>query len=328
MKRLLVWSLTEVDAAVALGIAIVAGILGLLDVTTAKQAYNAILLTLAVLSLAVLRDRWRRMNAEHDLSTALTDVSGRLQDLRSMRDVLDESERTLQEIAAVRLLNTPQEVAHALAEAREKTGRWVFKGGTGTYIRAVTLRECVRLARRDRRALLVKLEILDPTDLEACERYAVFRRSVADRTDATGETWTRDRTREEAYATVLAACWYKKRYDLLEVQIGLTSAMTTFRYDMADHQLLITQDEPRRPALLIPRESFLYASYDTELDRSLSQARKVPLDLGAGVELGDEPAREEVTALFEALRLPLTLPDDHIPRIIQKAVHATNPYPA
>src|SRR4051812_47878048 len=245
MKRLAIWFLAEADAVVALGIAIVAGILGLLDVTTAKQAYNAILATLAVLSLAMLRDRWRRMNAEQDLTSALTGVRGQLLEVGAMRDMLDGSRRTLEEISVVKLLKGPQEVAHAHEVSRDKTGRWIFKGGTGTYIRAITLRECVRLARQDRRALLFKLEILDPTDLDGCDRYAVFRRSVSDRTDATGETWTRDRTREEAYATVLAACWHKKRYDLLDVRIGLTSTMTTFRYDMADQQLIITQDEPR-----------------------------------------------------------------------------------
>ncbi|GAA4627243.1 hypothetical protein GCM10023196_038660 [Actinoallomurus vinaceus] len=327
MKRILVWFLAETDAVVALGIAIVAGVLGLLDVTTTKLADNTILLTLAVLSLAVLRDRWRSMNAEHGLTAALNEVSGRLGDLSAMHTTLIQSERALREIAAVRLLTGPREVTRAHEDAREQTGRWVFKGGTGTYIRAVTLPECVRLARRDRRALAIRLEILDPVDIDACERYAVFRRSMAELTDATGETWTCDRTREEAYATILAACWHKKRYDLLEVQIGLTSTMTTFRYDMADNRLIITQDDPRIPALMIPRESFLYASFHTELDRSLAQARKVPLDLSSTVGLGDEPTPEEVRGLFDALNLPLTLPDDHVPRIIQKAIHARNPYP-
>jgi DNA-binding transcriptional LysR family regulator len=40
----------------------------------------------------------------------------------------------------------------------------------GTYTRAVTLPACYRFAREHRRSVEVRLEILDPTDLEVCER--------------------------------------------------------------------------------------------------------------------------------------------------------------
>lgn len=315
MRNRLFWIINEVDALVALLIAIGAGVLGLLSVTPPALATNAILATLAVLALAVLRDRWRRMTDEAELTVELAAASAKL----------DALLRGAENSSTVKLL-TGREVAKAHAEARVHTDRWLFKGGTGTYIRAVTLPDCVARARNERRRLYVRLEILDPTDVSSCDRYARFRRTVARKKEDGGEVWSCRRTREEAYATILAACWYQHRNILLSVDLALTDRVSIFRYDMSSDRLIITQDDASVPSLLIERGGFLYESYAVELQASADQARRVPIEEVRDLELSDEPTSAQVENLFAALKVPLDPAEVGVPQIIDKALRAPNPY--
>jgi hypothetical protein len=226
----------------------------------------------------------------------------------------------------VKTLKGP-DIDRAFAEARQHTDRWIFKGGTGTYTRAITLPQCVDNARRERRPLQMRLEILDPTDEELCRKYTRYRTSLSSGPDGTGEPWTLDRTRKESFATVLAACWYQQRFQLLDVSMGLTSTMSTFRFDLSATRIIITQDDPKFPAMMISSESPLYDGYATELRNSLSQARTVPFEKVSA--LFDElPTGSQVREFFARVRLPLPefYSDEDIRQIIEKAIHAKNPY--
>lgn len=220
-----------------------------------------------------------------------------------------------------------REIREALAKARNRTDRWYFKGGTGTYLRAVTLPECVADAQHEQRRIEFQIEIIDPTEPEACKRYEGFRRSGSKEPDGTGDRWLAGRARLESYATILAACWYKQRVQYLRISVGLTPIVPTFRYDMSSTYLIITQDSPRFPGLLISRENTLFDAHDIELLNSFDQARRVDLDRGK-VDLSEDPTPVELHRLLDDLDLspnpPLT--DDQATGIIQKALHARNPY--
>jgi hypothetical protein len=220
------------------------------------------------------------------------------------------------------------EVTETLAEMRRTTDRWMFKGGTGTYIRAVTLPECVTTARRDRRTLLVRLEIIDPSDEAVCDTYARFRRAVGEDPGGVEELWTLERTRKESYATVLAACWYRQRFGLLDIDVGLSSTMSTFRYDMSATAVIITRENPNSPALMSDRGKFFYDYLSAELQASIDQARPVPIEQTRSTPLSDEPSIEEVRKLFQVLGLglPRTFTDSDVIEITRRALEPRNPY--
>ncbi|GIH25666.1 hypothetical protein Aph01nite_39760 [Acrocarpospora phusangensis] len=314
----------EADAVLALGIAVVVGILGITSVASEAVTGNAVLVTLGVLSLSILRDRWRRAEMTEEIVETLRGMDGVAAEMARANTVLAQATVALGEQSLAQIRSRRESVAEELARARENTGRWLFRGGTGTYIRAVTLPELIRRARLERRPLNVRLEILDPTDLTVCDRYARFRRSVSELPDGTGEIWTTERTQLESYATIFAACWYQAMYSLLDVRIGLATTMGIFRCDMSDDRLVITQDDG--PAMVVPRQSFLYASYETELRTSLDQARPVHLDKADGIALSAEPTVDEVLRLFDALDVPLVVSHDLIPQIVAKAIRPKNPY--
>lgn len=321
MSRISTWIAKNADGVIALVLGVCIAILALADVGGINQINAAVLLVLAVLAATVLRDRVRAGVVERDMTEVLKLVADLDKKITGTKTALDAASN-------VQVL-TGEQVGQALADARRDTESWTFKGGTGTFMRAVTLPECIQRARRDGRPLTLRLEIVDPTNDSACEHYAVFRRSLSNRPDGTGEMWTVDRTRKESLATILAACWHRQRYRLLSVDVGLSPTITTFRWDLSSRYLIITQQDPREPALLIKRGWVYYDRYATELLTSLEQSTRLPIEQAAkAVPLSDEPSLEETQKLFVALNLPLpsSFDDRAVSDIIRKALQAKNPY--
>jgi hypothetical protein len=98
MVRFMRWLIANVDAVVALLIAVTVGILSVLDVLGTEKINAAILLVLALLATTLLQDRRSASKAQADTS-------------------------------AVRQLSRV-EINQELAEARRHTEQWTYKGGT------------------------------------------------------------------------------------------------------------------------------------------------------------------------------------------------------
>jgi hypothetical protein len=298
------WAVRNLDGIVAIAVALVVGIMDVLNQNMDPNIVSgATLLVLAALVYGSLTERRRRM-ADIRAATAGTD-------------------RAIEDLAMVRRLSGA-EVALAHERARRNTTRWVFKGGTGTYLRAVTLPECVLEAQRQRRSISMKIDIINPADDQVCAAYARFRSTFGPGGGLAG--WTVERTRKEAYATVVAAGWHRQRLDTLEIDVHLSSVAPALRFDLSDTCLIITQDDPSRVSLYVERDRPLYDYYVTELHQSREQA--VKLDLREAVPLADEPTVDEVRRLLDRLGLPLppSFTDRDVGDIIDKALRAENPY--
>ncbi|HEV2345824.1 MAG TPA: hypothetical protein VGS97_17125 [Actinocrinis sp.] len=310
MRAVMRWIARFGDELVALVLALAVVGLAWADVVGSAAVANTVLLVLAAITTANLRDRFRARAAHEELLQQLEQRAGELAS-------------SLTSGTHVRVL-TGTQIATEHAVARKGTVLWHFRGGTGTYLRAVTLPECITAARSNRRRLEVRIQILDPANEELCGRYARFRTTLAIRPDGVGEPWTLDRTRKEAYATILAACWHRQRYDLLDIAVGLSNTMTTFRWDQSSTAVILTQENPDGQALLFARDKPYYGYWDVELRSSFDQSRHVPIE--NDVPLSDEPSVDEVTALFAALGMPLPYSGRDVSDIVFKALRARNPY--
>ncbi|WP_433633195.1 hypothetical protein [Nocardia sp. CA-120079] len=298
MARVLIWLRNNVDGFVALVLAVIFGVISLIDIGffDADLINAVILLVLGLLATTLLRDRH---------------LSG----------------KAIRHSNSGQLLYGP-EIGHAHMLARRGTEQWLFKGGTGTYLRAVTLRECVENARREQRPLRIQVEVLDPTNELLCKIYAQFRCSLVPEADRTGELWTTERTRKESLATVLAACWYRQRFTFLTIDVGLSMVMTTFRWDLSSSCVIVTQDNPNTPALMFERDKPSYRDFSRELVASFRQARQVPLSRSEKLALADEPSVDQTRALFDllGLALPASYTDRDIADIVRRALQPRNPY--
>ncbi|WP_053678723.1 hypothetical protein [Streptomyces sp. XY66] len=305
LERFVAWMLRNADVVVALCVAMGVGFLDIFgDVVSDDVSSGATLVVLGLLATGSIVERVRRPASIHE--------------------ALSGTRRALEDLAMVRSLSG-NEVGEALRKARQHTNLWYFKGGTGTYLRAVTLPLCVAAAKEQRSQLNVKIDIVNPADERACAAYARFRQMFGGQRRG-DEVWTTDRARRESYATVLAACWYQRQLTTLEISVHLSSAVPTLRFDLSETCLVITQDDQSRVNLLVERGQPLYDYYVTELHQSREQA--TVLDLRVASPLGQEPTVDEVRTLFDDLRLPLprVFTDSDIGKIIEKALHAEDPY--
>lgn len=312
LERATVWVIHNLDVLIAIFIALAAVALDVFGDLLFQDDVDgitdsAILLALGALAFVALTERLRRRT---EARQAAADLQRRLDNLTMVRPL------------------SGSEVGAALRRARGTTRQWTFKGGTGSYLRPVTLPECVSAARRRRGEFTLHIEIIDPTDRRACAAYAEFRRSFARGRTAgpPGDAWTLERTATESAATVVAACWHRQRLSTLTVSLHLSAVAPTLRFDLSDSCLIITQDDPNRVNLFVARDQPLYDYYLTELLHSRDQARTLSLD--GAPELSDEPTADEVRALFDhlGLRFEPPLSDPELAGVVDKALRPENPY--
>lgn len=312
----------DADSALALLVALVFTVLGPLGIVSQAVINGSILGTLAILAIMMFRYRAgskstsRRMEeGQKSVIQALKEDQGTRKDLRGIVD----------DIATVRVLRGTQ-VQQEHAEAREKTERWHFKGGTGTYLRAVTLPKCLE---DKRRRFEFQIEIIDPRHSEACRRYDNFRLTRPEKPEGTEDSWEPGRARLESYATILAAYWYKQDRDFLTIKIALTSIASTFRYDLSSSRLIITRDDPGF-AEVISSDTPLFAAYDRELAISFGQAQPIRLDLeDTKIRLSKNSEPREVRRLLDSIcpSPEQRLSDQDAAIIAQKTFHPVDPYP-
>jgi hypothetical protein len=322
----------HLDTIVVLFLAIIFSALGFIHLASGEALANGILATLAVLSFSFIREQLRREVAEQSLSANLVAIESGLHafpaQLRHIGDVRRDvaAMRTELDGSAEMQMLTGSLIVGAFADARRNAGWWMFCGGTGTYLRSVTLPELAKESRRSGRIVTLHIQIIDPRNEGLCETYALHRHS-ADVWPDNGSPWTRDLVRKAAYATILAACWYGRNYGLLKIKLGLAASWSNFRYDLTPSCLLITVRDKGLPAYRVKPEKGFYGYWDTDLKIGFDQTHQVPLDRAPA--LGQSPTCDEVRDLFAALGLPLddSYDDDAVRTIITKALYAgTTPY--
>jgi hypothetical protein len=318
VKRLIPWLAENADAVVALTLAVFVSILGLLGVVQNNIVSNAIVLTLATLAFVMLRDRNRQAVVARQIQGSIVRANAELLELFAK----------FQQRSTIKIL-VGSEISRELAASRSVTDQLTFKGATGTFTRAVALPECIDAARRDRKGLRARIEIFDPGNEKLLASYAELYRSFAEEAGAPENDWTVDGTRREILATILAACWQKERFRLLlDIEVFLSSTMTTFRWDLTHGCLIITQRGPQFPAMLIERNDIYYTCWSTELHASMQLAKRLPIENAFGIPLGAKPAVPAVRELFSRLgiHIPDEYGDDDINEVINKALHDKNPY--
>jgi hypothetical protein len=318
MKRLISWLAENADIALGLGLSVFVSVLGIAGVVPNYVVGNATVLALATLAFIMLRDRQRQANAARQIENTVSQANSQLVGLFAQ----------LHDQSTVKIL-AGAETTRALTASRQATDLLIFKGATGTFTRAVALPECITVARRERKPLRARIEIFDPCNIQLLHSYVELYKSFAEGQDEAQKSWTVEGTQQEILATILAACWHKERLKLLlDIEVFLSSALTTFRWDLTHNSLIITQRGPRFPAILIERDDVLYSCWSMELQASMQAARRIPLDKVLDVPLGDNPDVSVVRKLFKGLGVPIPdgYSDENVNELIRKAVHAKNPY--
>ena len=258
-----IWKLckAEWDSLITLFAAVVLTVLAGAGVLDESVVTSSIFAVLALLAFTILKGR-----------VTGSDENPGVAGLRESLERVEEQVGASNVVQRVR----PPHIGRRLEAACTTTRHYRFKGGTGTYLRAETL---PRLVRRPKVRPIIWIETLAPDDVELCERYGNYRHDLVESNgDAAVTPQTTEEVRVEAYATVIAAAWYSRNRNIA-VNLGLSSTMSTLRYDLTDEFVIVTNEDPTSTALLIgdDDDSSYLESVGLELLTSYDQSRRLDM---------------------------------------------------
>lgn len=168
----------------------------------------------------------------------------------------------------------PAQIKQALDTAYGDTELWWYRGNTARHLRSVTLPTLASIARNTNLSKEINIQILDPTNLIACESYAVHRQRLRSATKS--KPWTADRVRIELNATIVAAYYFKAQVPSLHITIGLLDKVSIFRIDLSSKLLVMTKEGREEPALRCDSGTFFYNSFREDLVVSYKQSKLLP----------------------------------------------------
>ncbi|MCF5883697.1 hypothetical protein K3H38_12110 [Aeromonas veronii] len=170
----------------------------------------------------------------------------------------------------------PKEINPLFKKAATETKTWINKGACGRYTRAVTLPSLAQSARHEGIGRDIRIILLDPAEMDTCEEYANYRRSL--KSADTRGPWTKEKVQEEIIATILTALQFKSKEPLLTIEIHLTSNFSVFRLDISDSYVIVTKEDKEAAGLRADSGTYFYNSYKDETRLIERQSKKVIFD--------------------------------------------------
>jgi hypothetical protein len=145
-----------------------------------------------------------------------------------------------------------------------RSGAWLFRGGSGRFLRSGTLPELGNIRNRE---VPVMIQVLDPRDEFLCTKYAEYRsvqRGAVIRRPDEGDM---RKIQADLLASIYAAAWYSAR-TRIEASVTLLRTISPIRYDFGDRGLYVTVADPTQPGLFAQNGSWYYNSVRDELEQA------------------------------------------------------------
>ena len=157
----------------------------------------------------------------------------------------------------------PVDISKILQAAAIDSDEWVYIGHTGRYVRNrifPILRQCSQQHNMDVR---VRMMILDPRDIVLCEEYAKYRKRCRSN-ETFRDNWTPEKVRKQLIATVAKTACLHAENNHVQCEIRFRNALSQFRFDKSNDQIMVTQEDPQEPAFSYPRGSRFFDYYQRE----------------------------------------------------------------
>ncbi|EKF9125290.1 hypothetical protein ACSVJV_003651 [Vibrio cholerae] len=188
----------------------------------------------------------------------------------------------------------PKEINPLFKKAAADTKTWIIKGACGRYTRAVTIPSLAQSAKHEGIGRDIRIIMLDPAEIDTCEEYANYRRSL--KSASTRGPWTKEKVQEEVIATVLTALQFKYKEPLLTINIHLASTFSAFRLDISDSYVIVTKEDKEAAGLRADAGTYFYNSYKDETRLIERQSKKVQFD--RPVEINKNTSKKDLKRLI------------------------------
>lgn len=208
--------------------------------------------------------------AQNQRQASHDETHGRL--LRGVETVLERVEDRLDSVRQV-----PASDIRGLLEANvEGASEYLFRGGSGRWLRKFTMPALSKATDRDVR---ITIELLDPRDKDLCDAYARYRATALPR----GHLRDKEDSRliqRDILGSIYAAAWYSARRRI-QANVILLRSFSPLRYDVSSEGLMVTVAEMTEPGLFAARGTWLHKSIVDELNQASHGHVRVDLPSGS-----------------------------------------------
>ncbi|ABQ07374.1 hypothetical protein [Flavobacterium johnsoniae] len=167
----------------------------------------------------------------------------------------------------------PNRLNEIFSKNQLNTDFWYFSGGAGRYTRAETIPKISKNSKVQNEHKTIKILLIDPMDDKLCKSYANFRNSL----NSSKNEWNLNYVRNEIIATICNAVIHKSLNQMLEVDIFLKKTFSTLRIDLSKNNCVVTKEDKKEFALLIPNDTFLYKTYKEEILQVAKQCEELDM---------------------------------------------------
>lgn len=220
----------------------------------------------------------------------------------------------------------PHDINKYHLQSRADTKEWWYNGGSGRYTRDVTLPYLAESCKSENRTINVRIQILDPNNEDLCQIYADYRNNLS----SVHTHITTSEVRCDLLATIFAACFWKMKQPLLNIEIYLKNHFSLFRTEFSDNMVLVTREDPRDPGIVYQRGTFFYQAYYNDLVQGSKQDTIVSMQRGScpsiRAETPNKINKETIRQVIASLNISFTITDEELDRIHYFIQNKTTPY--
>jgi hypothetical protein len=159
----------------------------------------------------------------------------------------------------IAILDSKSKLISEFERSRKDTIEWRFSGGTGSETRKVTIPFFCSLNNgQNYRTINISIQIINPKNLELCEKYSHYKNSNDEKSD-----WTARGVQLLIYSTIVSCIyWHQKRQ--IRIDVYLKNFFSTLRYDISEERVIITKEKPNIPAFLVKKPHAFFDAMKAE----------------------------------------------------------------
>ena len=213
----------------------------------------------------------------------------------------------------------PSEIRPTLIDGVNATKKtYWFRGRSGRFLTATVIPKLVSRSAGELRTLDIRVQMLDPSNVEACGNYADYRRRIK----VAREAETARGIQLEIFGH-LVSIHVATSESLLVAEIYLHRVFALYRVDLNDAYAVITREKKSEPGIKVASSNPFFEFLVEDFRLMESQALKLP---DAKKLVSADLSADRIRELIGEWKLPMTLTDSEMETVLAHARKPMDPY--
>lgn len=148
---------------------------------------------------------------------------------------------------------------------------YMFWGRSGSFFRADQLRKMNSESEKGKKDILIKVVLPDPNNQKLVHLYGRMMNSIGE------NTGTYDLL-SHVIATCIAGAIYESQNRRLKLEIFISNILPTYRIDLSNNGLILTQDDKKKSAIFFDADTEFYDLFRSNVLTECEMSKKLDWD--------------------------------------------------